>query len=139
MNHALRWCLLVLGAASSLSLGCADSGGAIGKPTQGKVTFKGQPVSEGKIFFSNTALGVGGSGTINADGTFATSSPLVSGTYKVFIQPPEVDAPSDGKTMPRKMLKEMDNIPKIYHTESTSPLTADVGDGKTLEFELGEE
>jgi hypothetical protein len=140
MGSLSRWGLLVLCCTFSLVLGCADSSsGPSGKPTKGKVTFKGEPVTEGKIFFSNTSLGTGGSGEINPDGTFATTSPLISGTYKVFIQPPEVDAPSDGKTMPRKMLKEMENIPKIYHTESTSPLTADIGDGKLLEFELGEE
>ena len=117
--------------------GCSPALPPLAKVT-GKVTFKNEPVVEGTIFFIEKKSGSAGSGQIGPDGKFKAIGKMDPGTYVVFLQPPIVEDAGNGKTAPRKVLKEMESIPPICRTEQTSPLTAQLPADGELVFELGD-
>ena len=108
--------------------GCGEGGKQPG-PTggvAGVVTFEDQPVTEGRVQFYSAQTGGGGMATLDQSGKFAMQDPILVGSYKVSILPPEEPAPeSPTGTEP----KEYPNIPEKYRTELTTDLTAEVKEG----------
>src|SRR5437773_2488660 len=90
--------LTVLTTTSALA-GC-QSGPARGD-VRGKVTFKGQPVTEGMITFINPNGGEGGEMKLGPDGSYEIPRGLPVGDYIVLVTPLiiKVDT-SPGKTPP---------------------------------------
>lgn len=105
--------------------GCGSSSGALPSliPVKGKVTYKGQPVTKGRIQFEPDGYGRPASGSLQADGTFelTTLKPgdgVVAGEHRVSIV--ELD----------KSLAK-DRALKKYGSPNSSKLTAEVSPEKT--------
>jgi hypothetical protein len=115
----------LVGAAALLVAGC----GSADKPidVSGKVTFKGEPVTEGSVQFVEDRTGRGAQVDLGPDGTYKVS--LFAGEYKVAITPPYMVDESSG--MPNPYYKKVKNIPAKYHSTETSQLTAAVRPDKT--------
>jgi hypothetical protein len=95
-------------------------------PLSGRVTFKGQPVAEGFIRFSNPQAGVDMTASLRSDGAYEAAmsqgAGLPPGRYKVAVTPPLAQMPSDpSKGMPKP--RDFPNIPTKYRDVSTSGLT----------------
>jgi hypothetical protein len=127
---------MALAAALLLTLGCSQ-----GPPTgrvKGKVTFKGQPVAEGRVTLVNDIEGGGAEALLESDGTFAVPHPVDVRDYKVMINPlTEVVDTDPGKTPPMAIEKKAPNIPKKYRMPGSTPLTAPVKTGENeFKFEM---
>jgi hypothetical protein len=121
----------LVGAAVLLAAGC----GSAEKPIDisGKVTFKGQPVTEGSVQFIEDRTGRGAEVDLGPDGTYQAR--LFAGEYKVVVTPPYMVDTSSG--MPNPYYKKVKNIPKKYESTETSRLTAVVSpDQTTHDFAL---
>lgn len=98
----------------------------------GKVSFKGEPVGEGLVLFSDSSQGVNMTADIKPDGTYEITTAegvgLPIGTYKVCVCPPLVN-PTMGPAPPPKP-KEYPNIPKKYRRFETAGLTTTIQQGK---------
>jgi hypothetical protein len=130
---------LVIGAWS-LVLWFADgcSSGPVRGEVQGKVTFQGNPVKEGKVtFLSPQGLG-DAEADINSDGSYAVRGGVVVGDYIVEVKPPVVMVDTDpGKSPPAPMEKKAPDIPRKYRMQGTTPLKASVKAGKNdINFEM---
>src|SRR5581483_4577514 len=108
----------LLGAAVVLAAGCSSAEKPI--DISGKVTFNGEPVTEGSIQFIDDTTGRGTEVDLGPDGTYMAS--LFKGEYKVVVTPPYLVDMSSG--MPNPYYKKVKNIPKKYHSTATSGLTA---------------
>ena len=143
--------MLVTSLALALSLGLAGCGG--GEPglasVQGRVTYKGQPVTQGDIYFSPTEPGVrGAQSPLDSDGsyqlgTFAPEDGAYAGPHKVSIVSRGPDKPIPAKQAARMLPEDMQGtgdplIPRKYFSPETSNLSAEVVSGKsnTFDFEL---
>jgi hypothetical protein len=115
----------LVGAVVLLAVGCG--GGERQLDVSGKVTFKGEPVTEGDIQFIDDRTGRGAQVKLGPDGTYQAS--LFPGEYKVAITPPYIVDESSG--MPNPYYKKVKNVPKNYHSTDTSGLTAAVSSDKT--------
>ena len=115
----------LVGAAVLLVAGC----GSADKPidVSGKVTFKGEPVTEGSVQFIDDRTGRGAEVDLGPDGTYKAS--LFAGEYKVVVTPPYIVDESQG--IPNPYYKKVKNIPTKYHSTDTSGLTASVNPDKT--------
>jgi hypothetical protein len=104
-----------------------------GPPTgdvEGKVTFKGQPVTEGLVTFLNPKEGGAAEAQIATDGTYAVKN-VVVGEYLVVITPPVVIVDTDpGKSPPAPVEKRAPNTPQKYRQQGSTPLKATVKQGK---------
>jgi hypothetical protein len=121
----------LVGAAVLWVAGC----GSADKPIDvtGKVTFKGEPVTEGSVQFVEDRTGRGAQVDLGPGGTYKAS--LFAGEYKVVVTPPYIVDQSQG--MPNPYYKKVKNIPKKYHSTATSGLTAVVSRDKTIhDFDL---
>ena len=121
----------LVGAAVLFAAGC----GAAEKPVDvsGKVTYKGEPVSEGSIQFMEDRTGRGAQVELGPGGTYKVS--LLPGEYKVVVTPPAVIDESQG--MPNPYYKKVKNIPVKYHSTDTSGFTAAVSpDKSTHDFNM---
>lgn len=112
---------------------------ALGK-VYGKVTFRGQPVSEGQIQFSNSQLGVYMTADIQADGTYevicAQGAGLPPGSYQTAVMPPPHDLPL-GSFVPKPRKASYPEIPTKYHDAATSGLTLTVtSDGNQFDVDM---
>lgn len=115
--------------------GCGEAAPPEGQ-VFGKVTFRGQPVTEGTISFQSPS-GYGGEDELDPDGSYRLPSGVAVGEYQVAVVPPQVMDSSDPHTPPVRVFKKMDNIPKKYHLIATSQLTASVKEGdNSLDFDL---
>ncbi len=133
-----------------LPLGLAGCGGEPGVvKASGKVSYKGQPVPSGTVFFTPETPGKrGAQGTIDSSGnftlgTYATNDGAYSGKHKVTVvaQGPDKPVPPKmkGKMMPEDMQGSGDPlVPKKYFSPGTSDLSAEVTEGgkNYFEFEL---
>jgi hypothetical protein len=128
------WLAICLAGCGSDALPVAE--------VSGKVTFRGQPVTEGTISFHNSdGLGYGGGeATLGPDGSYrleTAAGGVTVGEYKVSVSPPMVINSSDPRTPPFKEYKQVANIPAKYHTPATTDLKATVKEGEnTLDFDL---
>jgi hypothetical protein len=128
MPHSLRW--IVAGCLVLLAQGCAKE--APKYPVRGKVSFKGQPLTEGTVMFVASGTGVTGAGTIQSDGSYELRSGkpgngMAPGSYRVSVNPPYYD-PTTGSP-PKFAVK--------YQDPESSGLKAEVKEGSnTFDFDL---
>jgi hypothetical protein len=117
--------MAVLVSMVVLLVGC----GPTEKPIaiSGKVTFKGEPVTEGSVQFVEDRTGRGAQVHLEPDGSYQAT--LFAGEYKVAVTPPYLVDNSSG--MPNPYYKKVKNIPVKYHSTDTSGFTATVAPGKT--------
>jgi hypothetical protein len=129
------WLLLLAVATVAAGCGRRDMGAVTGR-----VTFGGQPVPEAVVSFfpKNRPMSAG---KTDADGrfvlqTFRKGDGAFLGACKVTIFPfLEGEEPPPGSTAPPdKPLEERGDIPEVYWSPATSPLTADVVAGKSNQF-----
>jgi hypothetical protein len=120
------------GFAAAVALLVASSGcgtpapaGAPTAPVRGKVTYKGQPVTKGRIIFEPDGKGGQATGEIHPDGTFVMTTyqkddGAVLGNHRVSIL-------GAGRTVPNR-----------YGSPNTSKLEVEVAEEKTdpYTFEL---
>lgn len=127
-------CGILLMATLALS-GC---GGGTGQPKSahvtGKVTFQGQPVTEGRLTFMSSISA--GSVEVTSEGTYRLTEGVPPGKYKVVLTPPSITKPPKvGEAAPE--LKKFNNIPEKYRTETTTTLFAEIKEGNnTVDLEL---
>ena len=99
----------------------------------GKVTFQGEPVSEGLVLVANEQKGIYLTTELRADGSFevitAKGFGLSPGTYQFAITPPRVEFPND-PTQPLPDFGEFPNIPDKYRDVETSNLTFAIKEGE---------
>jgi hypothetical protein len=90
----------------------------------GKVTFEGQPVTEGVVSFFSSELGYASDASLGPDGSYTVvtgDGGLVVGKYQVAIMPPTVIIdPEPKRTPPVREFKKVPNIPPRYHDFTTS-------------------
>jgi len=110
-------------------VGCRRSE-VLGK-VYGKVSFRGEPVSEGVILFANQEKGIHMMAKLRSDGSYtvetASGAGLPLGTYQVSITPPVL--PPDPKNPPPSR-ERYGNIPEKYSRPETSELTLTVNEGE---------
>jgi hypothetical protein len=98
----------------------------------GKITSAGQPLSGGRILFSNAAQGVHITAPVQPDGSYqlhtARGVGLPLGEYKVSVSPPPVEPTMPGAPKPPPAPQV--NIPKKYTRPETSGLTLTVAEGE---------
>jgi hypothetical protein len=133
---ALTAVLLFAAAVLVSEVGCS-SGPKTGE-VRGKVTFKGQPVKEGRVTFLNTKEGGAAEGNIQPDGTFACEGGVVVGEYVVTVTPLTVIVDTDpGKTPPTGVEKAAPDVPRKYRMQGSTPLKETVKEGKNeFNFDL---
>lgn len=119
-----------------LAIGC-NRGPETGT-VRGKVSFKGQPVKEGRLTFSNLTEGGAAEALLNADGTYAVANGVPLGEYIVEINPLTVIVDTDpGKSPPAPVEKKAPDIPHKYRQQGKTPLKAAVKAGENeFNFEL---
>jgi len=101
---------------------------------KGKVTFKGQPVTEGSVTFLNLTEGGTAGADLKSDGTFDCGE-VVAGEYVVVVNPPMVMVDTDpGKTPPSPEEKNMPNIPRKFRAQGSTTLKAKVEMGGNHDF-----
>jgi hypothetical protein len=98
----------------------------------GKITFRGQAVPEGRVFFSNGSRGINMGAKLKEDGSYevltAQGAGLPLGDYAVWVTPPPpVPLPIGA---PPQRAKSFDNIPPKYRTDKTSGLTLTAKEGE---------
>jgi len=130
--------LLVLVALGAATSGCGRSE-VLGRIT-GKVTFQGEPVTEGVILFRNEPQAIYMTATLKPDGTYvvrrASGEGLPPGDYDVMIRPPLQDAPMGPALEPPK-IKPYPNIPQKYRSYESSGLSVSVHEGEnTLDVDM---
>jgi hypothetical protein len=134
-RSALRVCPVVCTATALVAIvvltmlaGC-NQGPPTGK-VKGKVTFKGQPVKEGRVTLLNPKEGGSYEALIASDGAYAIDRGVVVGEYVVEISPlMEIKDTDPGKSPPAPVEKPAPDIPKKFRQQGTSPLKATVKQG----------
>jgi hypothetical protein len=91
----------------------------------GAVTLKGAPLATGRVNFTKTEGGAGGSGALKEGGAYTLDEPLPVGDYNVFVS--FEFSPDALKSGAADVLK---TIPKKYRSAKTSKLTASVKEGE---------
>lgn len=123
---------LLLSMLLALTLAGCGAGEEKGR-IAGKVTFQGQPVSEGIVVFRGAEKGVHVTAELQLDGSYTVATAkgvgLPPGTYQVCVCPPVIHVPTTvGGAAPK--IKQYPNIPVKYRDTKTS--------GLTLTVELGD-
>lgn len=99
----------------------------------GTVTFRGAPVPQGLVMFSNQEKGLFFTAELDPQGKFAVKTAdgegLPLGTYEVCVNPPVLDAPPIGTVMQPARIPEFANIPLKYRVAATSGLKLEVQEG----------
>lgn len=114
---------------------------------KGRVTYKGQPVASGQIFFSPEAGGTrGAQADLASDGsydlgTFGPGDGAYVGKHKVSIVAQGPDKPIPPKMKGKMMAEDMQGsgdplVPRKYFSAETSGLAAEVVAGKTNTFDF---
>ncbi len=138
------------GLALALAPGLAGCGGEPGLvKVTGRVTYKGQPVSKGQVFFTPEKGGRAADGALDSDGnyrlgTFDLGDGAYVGSYLVsVVSRGEDKAPPTGKRARPVMEEDMQGtgeplIPRRYFSPETSQLKAEVPEGGAsgIDFEL---
>jgi hypothetical protein len=137
-------------------VGCfGNSDGPTGT-VSGKVSFKHQPVSEGRVAFVSVQ-GKGATGVIGEQGEYSlrtvAGSRIPVGEYQVAIQPPPAEPrdpssasagayqPTPGKIMigapGDPVVKDYPNIPLRYRNPATSGWKVTIGEGENqFDFQM---
>jgi hypothetical protein len=132
------WLAAALAVAALAVAGCGKKAADYGS-VSGRVTFKGQPVSEGQVVFFEPEVRVYQTARIRPDGTYSVKMSdgpgLVTGSYQVAVMPPVVEGPGSKSAGPRSPGKYPD-IPPRYRTPKTSQLSLTVVEGKNPPFDI---
>jgi hypothetical protein len=138
---AMSTCALLHRFAYSFGLlitlaGCGAEAGSVGQ-VFGKVTYRGQPVTEGTIALHSPEAGYGAEAQLGTDGSYRFAGGVTPGEYQVSVYPPVVIDNSDPRTPPVSVYKKVESIPPKYHLPGTSELKATVKEGDNpLDFNL---
>lgn len=137
MRCLRRVCVLPLGLGLLLAFVTGCPSGPVKGQVRGKVTFEDQPVTEGRVTFSNNKEGIGqAEAKIESDGTFEVAGGVVVGDYVIVVEPlMELKDTDPGKSPPAPTYKKMPNIPEKYRMQGSTPLKETVKAGKN-EFHL---
>ncbi len=127
--------------------GCGGDPG-LGR-VSGRITYKGEPVPGGTVFFSPEEAGKrGAQGPIDSDGnytlgTFDTGDGAPAGRHRVSVVAQGPDKPIPAKMKGKMMEEDMQGtgdplVPRKYFSAESSGLTAEVvgGQSNTFDFEL---
>src|SRR5688572_17298853 len=115
LNPVLRLGLGTLFVALATA-GCGESGPPVGR-VSGKVTYQGQPVTEGTVSFYSDAAGYAAEAQLGNEGSYRIETEdggLHVGDYVVSIHPPMELGPPDPRTPQVMIEKDVANIPKKY-------------------------
>ncbi len=130
---------LATGLACALLAGCSRDM-PMGR-VSGRVTFEGNPVTEGQIVFQ-PEQGPAASGLLDAEGryrlsTHAPGDGAVQGLHRVTIVPAEAGVQLQPGQPPAPPTAPKFNLPEKYLRPETSELTAEVAAGSnTFNFAL---
>jgi hypothetical protein len=125
----LGWAALFVALAVT---GCRPSGPPVGR-VSGKVTFQGQPVTDGRISFFSEKTAYAAEATLGIDGGYRIETEeggLPVGEYIISIHPPMELGPPDPRTPQTYVEKDVANIPKKYRERSKPLLAATIVEGK---------
>ena len=137
--------------ALAMALGSAGCGGGEPGviPVSGRITYKGEPVTTGEVYFSpESSSNRGAQGTLDSNGnytlgTFSANDGAYAGTYKVSVVSRGPDKPIPAKKVGKVLEEDMQGtgdplIPQKYFTPDASGLKAEVTDGgsNTFDFDL---
>ncbi len=120
------------------ALGCSGKSTPETSTVQGKVTYQGNPVTQGVILLTPEGSGQAATGEIQTDGsfqltTFKKNDGARPGKYRVAVQP----FPATGGIPGMEFPEGKPPIPAKYLDANTSGLTAEIKSGKnTLDFAL---
>ena len=112
-------------------VGCGSAGEPRGY-VSGKVTYSGEPVSEGVVVFSSATGNFAAQGTLQNNGSYSVRSSdggLPVGEYQVVVLPPTVQTPDTPDSPGGEAFLEVDNIPSRYRSASQSGLSLKVEAG----------
>jgi hypothetical protein len=131
-NHARRLGIISgVAAALLFILGCGQPTGEV----SGKVTYKGEPVTEGSVGLRMKSKGIAQDAKLDGSGTYTMPAPLPVGTYQAYYVPPTVE-PQDPKIKaPPPKIKSV--VPKKHQDAQTSGVSVEVKTGKndiTIDF-----
>lgn len=122
--------LVVLSAlAWGVCAGCGSKGGETAAttlvPVKGKVSYKGKPLTKGRVKFEPDGFGRNAYGKIQSDGTFTLTTDkegdgAIAGHHRVAVMETGINSPRDA-------------VGKKYASVASSGLTADV-DASNTEF-----
>lgn len=128
---------LILSLTISLLVGCSSDL----KPIQGVVYIDGTPASHGEICFHPVEGGRGGSGIIQADGSYSISylkvgDGLPNGKYKItlVIKKATDDDLRDEEYSGKRRTVSL--IPLAYNDPKTTPLETELNDGGVFDVEV---
>ena len=131
----MKWLALLL----LVALGCSHSDNPKTYPVDGKVSFKGQPITSGMVLLTPTDSGHAATGNLEKDGsfrltTFQKNDGAVPGKYQVAIQV----FPSEGAGLPgAEFAGKTPPVPQKYGSAGTSGLTTEIKAGENhLDFAL---
>ena len=107
----------------------------------GKVTFRGEPVTEGVVVFSNATKGIHLTAKLDDQGCYevmsAEGAGLPPGEYRVSVNPPIFDPPVGADPASTKM-PTFSNIPQKYRSAESSGLEFTMAEEPAeKDFELG--
>lgn len=104
---------------------------------KGKVTFKGEPFTQGTVILSDGKSGTGAA-TLKSDGTFFVTDRIGGipvGTYNIAFQPETKEVSDNPNSPPRE--EAVFVLPKKYYSTDNSGLTVEIKPGEnTVEFDV---
>lgn len=132
-------CISALGlvlAAILLLTRCSPNKPPTGN-VDGTIDFQGEPVGEGNVVFQNPAKGWLRTAPLNATGEFRLPDVPV-GEYVITVQPLDPVLPNENTVTENtsriritpSMIPDPKNIPRVYRSTQTSPLTTQVVQGE---------
>ncbi|WP_237228003.1 carboxypeptidase-like regulatory domain-containing protein [Rubinisphaera sp. JC750] len=127
----MKYCSAILAVTLLCVAGCGGSSEPQGT-LSGKVTYNGEPVSEGVVIFSSSGASFGAQADIEEDGSYTLSTyegGVPPGTYEVAVLPPTITLPDTEDSPGGEALKEVDNIPQKYRSTQSSELTVTINEG----------
>ena len=127
-------CWLAVGVCLVLftASGCGDS--ETTGTVSGTVSLGGSPLPAGDVIFQEVVSGNGATATVK-DGAFEIETPVETGDYKVFVQPPAAPPPAAASAASPAATVEIPN--RYLLASGSSPLTATVVEGENkFDFEL---
>ena len=124
----------ILAVLPVLMCGCGGSDGPEFVPVSGKVTFDGEPVTEGTIMFLNTATQDSRQADLAEGGRYELE--VTKGTHQVAIEPIVIEYGGDGNSPPTYDYKKVKNIPNKYRSGATSGFDTTVDGEAVFDFDM---